>query len=95
MKTAYIQLVRAMAIQGYAMSVYSEGETIQTSTTNTKDVIKAVKDVDVALVVFSNLYTGNKASALVGAYGLLPHETIIDHSLNIENIVDNIINQCH
>lgn len=94
MKSAYIQLIRAMAIKGYAMTVYSEGEKIQDSTTNTKDVIKAVKDVDVALVSFSNLYTGHKASALVGAYGLLPNETIIDCSLNIESVVDNIINSC-
>jgi hypothetical protein len=94
MKTAYIQLVRTMAIQGYTMTVYSEGETIQESTTNTKDIIKAVKDVDQALVVFSNLYTGQKASALVSAYGLEPQETIIDCSLNIESIVDNIINIC-
>lgn len=94
MKTAYIQLIRTMAIQGYTMAVYSEGEEIQKFTTNTKDIIKAVKDVDVALVVFSNLYTGTKASALVGAYGLQPNETIIDCSLNIESIVDNIINIC-
>ena len=94
MKTAYIQLIRHMAIMGYTMAVYSEDEKIEGFTTNTKDIIKAVKDVEVALVVFSNLYTGTKASALVGAYGLQPDETIIDCSLNIESIVDNIASHC-
>lgn len=94
MKTAYIQLVRAMAIQGYTMAVYSEGETIQSNTTNTKDIINAVKDVEQALIMFTNTYTGQKASALVSAFGLEPNETIIDCSLNIESIVDRIIDTC-
>lgn len=94
MKTAYIQLVRHMAIMGNSMSVYCEGELIQPSTSNTKDVIKAVKDLEQALIVFSDLYTGRKSSALVSAYGLCPHETIIDCSLNIEGVVDSIITRC-
>lgn len=94
MKTAYIQLVRSMAIQGYSMAVWSDGERDLSSTTNTNEVIKAVKDVDQALIEFTNTYTGRKASALVSAYGLAPNETIIDCSLNIEPIVDRIIELC-
>lgn len=94
MKTAYIQLIRSMAIQGNTMAVWSDGECDLKPTTNTKEVIQAVKDTDHALIVFSNLYTGTKSSALVSAYGLAPHETIIDCSLNIESIVDNLIHYC-
>ena len=94
MKTAYIQLVRHMAIMGNSMSVYCDGELMQSSTTNTKEVIKTVKDLEQALIVFTDTYTGRKSSALVSAYGLCPHETIIDCSLNIEGVVDSIIARC-
>jgi hypothetical protein len=83
-----------MATQGYSMAVWSEGDKITDTTTNTKEIIKGVKDVEQALITFSNMYTGTKASALVSAWGLEPHETIIDCSLNIESIVDNITAHC-
>ena len=94
MKTAYIQLVRHMAIMGYSMEVYCEGELMQSATTNTIEVIATVKDLEQALIVFIDTYTGRKSSALVSAYGLYPHETIIDCSLNIEGIVNSIIDRC-
>lgn len=82
-KPAYITLVNELLASGCSISVYDGEEWAARRSTDKTDILEAVEAVEVAeLVIFND---GVKIGwAQVSPYGVEPDETVLDHTLSLE-----------
>lgn len=82
-KPAYITLVNELLASGCSISVYDGEEWAARRSTDKTDILEAVEAVEVAeLVIFND---GVKVGwAQVSPYGLAPDETVLDHTLSLD-----------
>jgi len=82
MKQAYIDLINHALAQGFKVSVWDGEAWPVKQSIKFREIIDAIKSVEVAELQFRDA-EGNKCGwAEVGAYGLDPEETVIDYTVN-------------
>ena len=88
-KPAYITLVNELLASGCSISVYDGEEWAARRSTDKTDILEAVEAVEVAeLVIFND---GVKVGwAQVSPYGLAPDETVIDHTVGLEQYAPSL-----